>query len=469
MRKTKIIATIGPATEEKETIKKLALAGATIFRLNMSHGTHEWHQKMIDFVREVDSEIDYPISIMIDTTGPEIRTDSEGKEQGLEEGDIFKIGVSSACDIQESELHTHIDYQDIVKSLKVKDVILIDDGLIALEVLKVEECQLTCKVLNKGKLGDKKTVNLPGIKVNLPAITEKDKKDLKLAIDNNVEFVAQSFVRNKEDALDMIKIISKAKEKISLIAKIEDQEGINNIDEILSVVDGVMVARGDLGVEIPMEDIPIVQRMIILKCRKAGIPVIVATHLLESMVYNPRPTRAEVTDVANAVFQRADAIMLSSETTKGKYPALAVKTMDKVAKNVQTKFVSLLKVENNGEKKDIKEVITKGACINAESLKAKAILVFTYTGMLPRLVSKNRPNIDIIAFAQDTHCMRRLTINWGVRSFKIGFKENFEETIVECIEILKERKLVSKDDLVVVVSDVKPRDNVDVMEIRKIS
>ncbi len=470
MRRTKIIATIGPKTEDKETIRKLALAGTDIIRLNMSHGDHEWHQSIIDKVKEIRKELEIPLPIMIDTTGPEIRTDSEGKEQGLEEGDIFKIGVCSACDIQETEKHTHIDYQEIVQSVKEHDIILIDDGLIALDIIKVEPHQLICKVLNRGKLGDKKTLNLPGIKVNLPAITEKDKKDLDLAIKNHVEFIAQSFVRKKEDILEIKKYLKKSKKKIDIIAKIEDEEGLKNIDEIICLAEGIMVARGDLGVEIPLEEIPTVQRRLIRKCREAGKPVIVATHLLESMVTNARPTRAEVTDVANAVFQRADCVMLSSETTKGDYPIEAVKTLDKIARNAQSKFVSVIKYEDdNKEIKYIKDVLTKGACINAESLNAKAILVFTYTGKLVRLVTKHRPNTNIYSFTQDDNCRRRLVINWGCTPFCIKFNKDLELTIKESIDILKNKGLLQRDDLILIVSDVRPSEDVDVMEVRKIN
>ncbi len=468
MAKTKIIATAGPKTEKKEILLKLAEAGASIIRLNMSHGTREWHQDIINKVKEINKSRDMPLAIMLDTTGPEIRTNTEGGEVGLEEGDTFKIAVSSACDIQEGEKHTHIDYADLVKNVKKGYVISIDDGLMALEVLKIDPYHVTCKVLNKGKIGDRKCVNLPGIKVNLPAITEKDKKDIELAIKNNVEFVAQSFVKRKEDVLEMRKLLEKAKHKIGIIAKIEDEEGIKNIDEIIEVADGIMVARGDLGVEMPLEEIPIVQRMITKKCINAGKPVIVATHLLESMVTNPRPTRAEVTDVANAVFERADCMLLTSETTKGDYPVESVKILHKIAKNVQPKFGSKVKYENGKEIKEVKEVITMGSCINAESLRAKAILVFTNSGRLLRMVAKHRPNTNIFAFTNDENLRRRLIINWGTIPFTVNFDKDFEVTCKDAIKLLKDKKMLQKDDLVVVVSDVRPRNNVDVMEIRKI-
>ncbi|MBL7055124.1 pyruvate kinase [Candidatus Woesearchaeota archaeon] len=467
MRKTKIIATIGPKTDTKKAILELAEAGVSILRLNMSHGTREWHQSIIDKVNEINFPA--PVAIMMDTTGPEIRTDSNGKEVSLEEGDIFKIAVSSACDIQEKEKHTHVNYSDMVNNVKKKDIILIDDGLIALEVLKIEPHHIICRVLNKGMLGDKKCVNLPKIRVNLPAVTEKDKKDLKLAIKNDVEFVAQSFVRGKQDVMDMRNILDNAKCRAKIIAKIEDAEGIKNIDEIIDAADGIMVARGDLGVELPFEEIPIVQRMIILKCREIGIPVIVATHLLESMVNNPRPTRAEVTDVANAVFERADCVMLTSETTKGDYPVQSVLTLSKIAKNIQKRFKSKIRYTDNDEKKDVKEIITRGACINAEGLNAKGILVFTKSGRLLEMVVKHRPNVDIFAFTDDKKLRKQLVINWGTASFQIDFKKDFESTVCGAIKILKQNKMIKKNDLVVVVSDVKPREDVDVMEIRKIS
>ena len=465
MRRTKIICTIGPKTESEETIRELALNGMNIARLNMSHGNPTWNSMVMKRLRKACNDNLFPVGLMIDTQGPEIRT-SANVELGLEEGDIFKIAVSSACDIQEGEKHTFVDYQNLIKKVKKGDTILIDDGLIALEVLKIEPYHITCRVLNKGRLGSRKSINLPGIRTDLPSITKKDKEDIKLGVQNNAEFIAQSFVRRKQDVIEMRNLLRNLNSHAMIIAKIEDQEGINNMDDIIQEADGIMVARGDLGVEIPFEQIPIVQKLIVKKCTEGGKPVIIATHLLESMINNPRPTRAEVTDVANAVFEKADCIMLSGETTKGLYPVKCVQTMHKIAKNVQGELS--FDVAQAIKTKDVKEAITLGACINAENLDAKAIIVFTKTGKLLSLVTKNRPNIDIFAFTDQDSIRGKLMINWSAFSFKMKFSGSFESMLKNAVKILKENNLMAKGDRAIAVSDVSPNRNIDIMEIIKI-
>lgn len=464
MRRTKIIATIGPKTESEAMIKKLADAGMNIARINMSHGNHKWHSMAIERLKKASRKTRFPISIMLDTQGPEIRTSAQ--EFGLEEGDTFKIAVSSACDIQEGEKHTFVNYENLINKVKEGDTILVDDGLIALEVRKIEPYHIICRVLNKGKLGGRKTVNLPGIKTDLPAITKKDVEDIKLGVKNNMDYVAQSFVKRREDVKGMRSLLDKLGSSAMIIAKIEDQEGVDNMDEIIEEADGVMVARGDLGVEIPFEEIPIVQEQIVRKCIAAGKPVIIATHLLESMIENPRPTRAEVTDVANAIFQKADCIMLSGETTKGNYPIECVKTMGKIAKNVQSKLK--FEIPNGLKTKDVKEAITLGACVNAENLDAKAIMVFSKTGKLLSLVAKKRPNIDIFAFTDNEDVRRKLMIYWNVFPFKINFKDNFDAMVNNAISILEKNNFLVRGDRAIIVSDVNPKKNVDILEIREI-
>ena len=464
MRRTKIIATIGPKTESEAMIKKLADAGMNIARINMSHGDHKWNSMVIERIKKVNQKTKFPIAIMLDTQGPEIRTSAQ--EFGLEEGDTFKIAVSSACDIQEGEKHTFVNYGDLINKVKEGDTILVDDGLIALEVKKIEPYHITCRVLNKGKLGGRKTVNLPGIKTDLPAITKKDIEDLKLGVEYNMDYVAQSFVKRKADVREMRSLLNKLGSGAMIIAKIEDQEGVDNMDEIIEEADGVMVARGDLGVEIPFEEIPIVQEQIVRKCIAIGKPVIIATHLLESMIVNPRPTRAEVTDVANAIFQKADCIMLSGETTKGNYPVDCVRTMGKIAKNVQSKLK--FEIPHGLKTKDVKEAITLGACMNAENLDAKAIIVFSKTGKLLSLVAKKRPNIDIFAFTDNDEVRRKLMIYWDVFPFKISFKDNFDVMVNNSISILKKNNFLVRGDRTIIVSDVNPKKNVDILEIREI-
>src|SRR3989344_3632934 len=408
MRRAKIIATIGPKTESEEMMEKLANAGMNIARINMSHGTPEWTASVIRKLRKVGLKTQFPLGIMIDTTGPEIRTSAT--EYGLEIGDLFKIAVSSACDIQEGEKHTFIDYQNLIKKVKKKDTIMIDNGLIALQVIDVQPFHIMCKVLNKGSLGKRKSINMPGIRTDLPSVTKKDIQDLKIGAKYGMDYVAQSFVRRKEDIRQMRKVLEQFGSSAMIIAKNEDQEGIDNMDDIINEADGIMVARGDLGVEIPIEEIPLVQKQMVDKCIAAGKPVIIATHMLESMIENPRPTRAEVTDVANAVFEKSDCIMLSGETTKGEYPIECIKLMHNVAKETQKRLVFSQPMVKT---KDVKEAITIGACINAENLGAKAIIVFSKTGKLLSLVTKRRPNVDIFVFTENEKVMKKLMIFWG--------------------------------------------------------
>ncbi len=466
MRRTKIICTIGPKTESEEMIKKLAEAGMNIARINMSHGESNWNAAIMERIKKISQQNIFPIGLMLDTQGPEIRTSAK-TEFGLEEGDTFKIAVSSACDIQEGEKHTFVDYANLIKKVKKGQIILIDDGLIALEVMNVEPYNVTCKVLNKGKLGKRKSVNIPGIKTDIPSISQKDIQDIKLGVEKEIDYVAQSFVRKKDDIKQMRELLSSFGSSAMIIAKIEDQEGIDNMDEIIEEADGVMVARGDLGVEIPFEEIPIVQKYMVKRCIELGKPVIIATHLLESMIENPRPTRAEVTDVANAVFEKADCIMLSGETTKGYYPIECVETMHKIAKNVQNK----LKFDMPSDKiktKDVKEAITLGACINAENLDAKAIIVFSKTGKLLSLITKNRPNVNVFVFTDNEEIKKKLIMYWSTFPFIIDFSDNFDAMVNSAIDMLKEHKFLVKDDRVAIVSDINPRKNQDVLEIRTI-
>lgn len=465
MRHVKIICTIGPKTETPDMMRKMLAAGMNIARINLSHGESGWHEQIVTNLREASKDATFPLGIMVDTQGPEIRTSAT--EFGLETGDSFKIAINSVCDIQEGEKHTFIEHQDIVKNIKKGDTILIDDGLIALEVTSIEPHHLMCKVLNKGQLGKRKTVTLPGIKSNLPPFTDKDREGITKLAKHGIDFVAQSFVRRKQDIKEMRALLDDLGCKAGIIAKVEDQEAIDNIDEIIEECDAVMVARGDLGVEIPVERIPIVQHMIVRKCQRAGKPVIIATHLLESMVLNPRPTRAEVTDVANAAFQKVDAIMLSAETTKGEYPLECIRTMHKIVKHVQPKLKfespkSMLKTS------DMKEAITQAACINADALNARAILVFSRTGKFLSQVARKRPNTDLFVFTDDKAVRNQLMLHWATFSFHLDFTEGFHKSVDQAIAKLKEGNLVSKGDKIIIVSDLLPKKGVDTLEIRVI-
>jgi len=351
--------------------------------------------------------------------------------------------------------------------VKKGDTILVDDGLIALEVLKIGQYHVTCKVLNRGKIGKRKSVNLPGIKTTLPAVTKRDKECITRLAPLGIDFIAQSFVSRREDITEMRSFLRSIACDALIIAKIENQDGIDNIDAIVSEADGIMVARGDLGVEIPLEKIPLAQHMMVGKCIDAGKPVIIATHLLESMVTNPRPTRAEVTDVANAVFQKADVIMLSAETTKGEHPIECVRTMHKIAKSVQAQLkfdypAAAIRTD------DPQEAIALASCINAENLGAKAILVFSQTGKLLSLVAKKRPNIDIFVFTGSEDMRRKLMLHWSTFPFHLEFQPSFNATITAAFSILKRSSLLVKNDKVVIVSDILPKRGIETLEIRSI-
>ena len=467
MRRTKIICTIGPKTESEQMLKNLAENGMNIARINLSHGEREWHISIMQRIKKISKGSLFPIGLMLDTQGPEIRTSGK-TEFGLKEGEIFKIYVGSQTDIHEAEKYTFVNYKKLISKVKKHSIILIDNGLIALKVMKVDHFSVTCKVLNSGKLGKRKSVSIPGIKTELPAMTQKDTEDIKLGVKYGIDFVAQSFVRKRKDVKQMRSLLNSLGSKVMIIAKIEDKEGIDNIDEILEEADGIMVARGDLGVQIPFEEIPIVQSYLVKKCIDSGKPVVVATQFLESMMENPRPTRAEVTDIANAVFEKADCMMLSGETTKGEYPVECVNTMHKVAKTVQNK----LKFETPAgitKTDDVKESLTLTSCINAENLGAKAIIVFSKTGKLLSLVTKKRPNIDIYVFTDNEEVKRKLIIYWGTMPFKIEFSKNFESMTNKAVKVLKSNNLLEKKDRVIIVSDVNPKKNVDILEIREIN
>ena len=328
MRKTKIICTIGPATESSDMLKQLALAGMNIARLNMSHGDHESHKIIIERMKEINKEVEQPVAILLDTQGPEIRTGDLKNDLNLLQGDEISISVRGSALVEESSFQ--VNYEDLITSVDIGDRITVDNGLINLDVLEKDSRMLKCKVVDGGVLKSKCHVNLPGIRVNLPAITEKDKRDVQFAIENKLDFIALSFVRAAADIRELRTILDAQASTIKIIAKIEDQEGLSNIKDIIDEADAVMVARGDLGVEINIEDLPNVQRQIVRRCAIQGKPVIVATHLLESMIENPIPTRAEVTDVANAIYEEVDAIMLSGETTVGKYPLKCVEYFQRI-------------------------------------------------------------------------------------------------------------------------------------------
>ena len=466
MRKTKIICTIGPSSESFTMLEKLAKAGMNIVRLNMSHGDHESHMKVIKSVRTLNKKLENPIAILIDTQGPEIRTGDIKQELNLKKDDIISVVARGEENVEFTSIR--VNYEDLVNDVTIGDMITVDNGLINLEVLTKEDRIMQCKLIDGGILKSKRHVNLPGIRVNLPAITEKDKRDILFSISQEVDFIALSFVRNAEDVDQLKALLGNKVEKIKIISKIEDQEGLKNLSEILDKSDGVMVARGDLGVEIAIEKLPRVQRRIIRLCAQQGKRVIVATHMLESMIENPIPTRAEVTDVANAVYEEADAIMLSGESAMGKYPVKCVEILSRITLSIEQspglQFVKDLSLEND------KAEIASAAVKLAESIKAKAIIVPTRRGKMANYVTNCHPQTPIIcAFTNDSRTRRQLVLNRNVLSFRINFSEDPEKTLATAAKILITRKEFSPDDRVVVLSDVLAGSGFDAIQIRQLS
>ncbi|MFN3603439.1 MAG: pyruvate kinase [Leptonema sp. (in: bacteria)] len=456
-RHTKIVCTIGPASNTYEVIEQLAKAGMNIARINMSHGSLESHLAVIKIIKSLNRRLNHPIAILMDLQGPEIRTGDVSDNLHLNVGEIFTFTVIPNVNVEEKSVF--VNYKDIIRDLKKGDKITVDNGLINLEVISKDENlgTLRCKVLEGGKLGSRKHINLPGVRVNLPTLTEKDKKDILFAVEHDIDFVALSFVRKAEDVKIAKAIIEKADGHTQVIAKIENQEGIEHFDEILEEADGIMVARGDLGVEIDIEELPVVQREIIKKCIVRGKPVIVATHMLESMIENPMPTRAEVTDVSNAIYEQVDAIMLSGETAVGKYPIKAVSFLDKIARRIEKEKGLDFHLER--EPKDIRENLARTACILADSIQAPAIVVITRRGAFARQIALYRPKKAIIyAFTNMSSTRRKLWLIRSVVPFLMEFSKDPEKTIRKAFEKLKERNRVLPGDPIVVLSDVEAGD-----------
>ncbi len=465
MRQTKIICTIGPATESIEMLEKLADAGMNVARLNMSHGDHSSHAKIIQSIHQLNATRNHPIAILLDTQGPEIRTGDMVGELHLNEGDIISIVARGAEDVESSSIH--INYEDLIHDVDMGDIITVDNGLINLEVLSKQERVMKVKVIDGGLLKSKRHVNLPGIRVNLPAITDKDRRDIQFGMQQGVDFIALSFVRQAADVNQLRELLGDRSDDIKIIAKLEDQEGITNMVDIIDAADGVMVARGDLGVEVPFEVLPRIQRRIIRTCAEMGKRVIVATHMLESMIENPIPTRAEVTDVANAVYEEADAIMLSGETTVGKYPVKCVEILDRIARSTESsrglRFTDKLQLP------DDKQQIAKAAVDLATSIAARAIIVPTRRGRMANRITNCHPESIICAFTDNSSTRRQLVINRNVLSYQIEIGDDSEKTLAAAAAIMIQRDEFAPDDQVVVISDALAGSGFEALQIRKIS
>ena len=466
MRKTKIICTIGPKTESFDQLEKLALAGMNVVRLNMSHAKHDGAARIIRAVKTLNRKLADPIAILLDTQGPEIRTGDITGELALTTGDEITISVRDGGDVEASSIRIH--YDDLVSALKIGDRITVDNGIINLQVLtKNDNGTLGCKIIDGGILKSKRHVNLPGIRVNLPAITNKDRSDIAFGIEQEVDFIALSFVREAEDVRELKALLGKKAGKIKIIGKIEDQSGVANLDDILQEVDGIMVARGDLGVEINLAELPNVQRKIVRRCAEEGKRVIVATHLLESMIENPIPTRAEVTDVANAIYEEVDAVMLSGETTIGRYPIRCVEQLVEIARASERvpglSFVQKLTPDSD------KQQIAHYAVQLAESIGAKGTVVITRRGYMADFVTNCHPQKSrIYAFTNDSQTRRRLVLNRNVSPYRIAFSQDPEKTLTSAFKLLKSKAGLDSGDKVVVISDMLSGQGIEAIQVRKL-
>jgi pyruvate kinase len=451
VRRTKIISTLGPATDSAEMIGKLIDAGVNIFRINMSHAPHDWVRRVVTDIRAVSSARKKFTGIMMDTQGPAIRTGDLGVPLDLKPGQKFTLTVRGERDLEQHSVD--VNYENFVNDISVDDVVLIDNGTIEMKVLNKSGNKVECEVLTEGKLGSRRHINLPGVKVSLPALTAKDIKDVHLGLELKVDFIALSFVREARDLMQLRELFGD-KHTPFVIAKIEDQEAIKNLEAIVKEADGIMVARGDLGIEIPYEDLPIVQRRIVKTCLRFGRPVIVATHMLESMIDSPMPTRAEVTDVANAVFEEADAIMLSGETTVGKYPIKCIEVFDRIATRIERSGSA--QFHDAAELSSPRQKLVKSAVVMANDLKASAILVFTRHGSMARYASWMRPHYSpIYAICDNEDCAREMALSWGVTPFVMPFDFiDPQNTVETALKNLTEQHRLQPGSTVVIIGAI---------------
>jgi pyruvate kinase len=452
LRRTKIIATLGPATDSADMIGRLMDAGVNIFRLNMSHAPHDWVRRVVAAIRAESAARQLFTGIMMDTQGPAIRTGDIAVPLDLKPGEKFVLTVRGERDLEQHSVD--VNYENFINDINVDDVVLIDNGAIEMKVLAKAGNKVECEVLTAGTLGSRRHINLPGVKVSLPALTAKDIKDVKLGLELEVDFIALSFVREARDLIQLKELFEPGKMPPLVIAKIEDQQALENLDSIVREADAVMVARGDLGIEIPYEELPIVQRRIVKTCLKHGRPVIVATHMLESMIESPMPTRAEVTDVANAIYEAADAIMLSGETTVGKYPLKCIEVFDRIATRIErsgnAQFHDLAELTNPRTK------LVKSAIVMANELKAAAILAVTRHGHMARYAAWMRPRSSpVYALCDNEKTARQLAVGWGITAFVTEFDFiNPQNTIEMALKNLAGQGRLHAGDTVVVIGAI---------------
>ena len=463
IKRTKIICTIGPATESYSMLMKLYKSGMNIARLNMSHSDHKSAKKIIDRINKINKKVSNPIGILLDTQGPEIRTGDTSSVVHLEPGEKVSFTIRDEVDVETTSIRVH--YDELINSVKKGSLITLDNGLLNFKVLAKTKNELECIVLDGGKLGSKRHVNLPGIRINLPSVTEKDKKDILFGLKENVDFIALSFVRDASDIDDLQAVLKNRSSQVKIISKIEDREGLSNIEEICKVSDAVMVARGDLGIETDLSNLPNIQRKIMSNCAKHGVRSIVATHLLESMIENPTPTRAEVTDVANAIYEGADAVMLSGETTIGKYPAECVSFISRIAS--QTEKYRTLGYESKLISDTDWQHLGIAAKNIAESISADGIIAITRSGQTAEIVSNAKPfMIPIFAFSNNRKTLNQLSLAGSVNAYYSPMFVNHEKNVNSAMKAIKNVLKPQNDLKFVVISGILSETSADAIEIR---
>lgn len=456
MKKTKIICTMGPNTNDKNVMLGLAKNGMDVARFNFSHGDYAEHLGRLEILKEVRKELDIPVAALLDTKGPEIRTGilKDGKKVTLKEGQIYTL---TTREIVGDDTIGHINYSGLNEDVSAGNTILIDDGLIELKVNEVNDTDIVCTVVNGGELGERKGVNVPNVSIKLPALTEKDKEDIRFGIKQGFDFIAASFVRTADCIREIKAMLDEAGSSIKVIAKIENAEGIENLDEIIAEADGIMVARGDMGVEIPAQKVPNIQKMIIRKCNVACKTVITATQMLDSMIRNPRPTRAEVTDVANAVYDGTDAVMLSGETAMGKYPVEALKMMAQICETSEQYLdynAYRMRRVSTANRKNISNAVCYSSVSTAHDLEADVIIAPSISGFTTRLLSKWRPSTTVIGLSPSATAVRQMQIYWGVKPFQARRADSTDLLIESSVELLKEKNVVKSGDVAVVTAGV---------------
>ena len=455
MRKTKIVCTLGPATDNEEVLRQMMLEGMNVARCNFSHATYDEHKKRMDMIKKLRKEVGQPVAILLDTKGPEVRVKNfkDGRVT-LEEGQLFTL---TADEVEGTKDKVSVTYNRLYEDLEVGMRVLIDDGLIEMTVEQVDRTNIVCRVINGGIVSNHKGVNVPDVDLSMPYISDKDREDILFGISQDVDFIAASFVQKKEDILQLRRLLEKnGGSDIKIIAKIENAQGVTNIDDIIEVSDGIMVARGDMGVEIPYEEVPVIQKKIIKKVYRTGKQVITATQMLESMIKNPRPTRAETTDVANAVYDGTSAIMLSGETAAGAYPVEAVKTMVRIAERTEQDVDYRKRFYQSARETDtdITNAICHASCTTALDLNAKAIVTVTKSGTSARMLSKYRPESDIISCATTEKVCRQLSLTWGVTPIVIKEEKEVFHLFDKAIQAAVKMKLLGAGDLTVITSGV---------------